>query len=78
MTRVVVEFYRTRQRDTAHAVVGRETVEAANLEDPVELAKSLLLTLNMPQKPDAMTIASSSGTALFSTAIKASSGEAAR
>jgi hypothetical protein len=28
----VVEFYRTRQADDAHAVVGREAIEAGDLD----------------------------------------------
>ena len=28
----VIEFYRTRKQDDAHAVIGRETAEAVDLE----------------------------------------------
>ena len=30
---IVIEFYRTRDRDDAHAVVSRETAEAAAFDD---------------------------------------------
>ena len=30
--KIVIEFYRTRQEDDAHAIVGRETDEATDLQ----------------------------------------------
>ena len=45
----VTEFYRTRQTDDAHAVVGRETIEAGNLANVIEIARLLSQTLDMPQ-----------------------------
>ena len=38
---IVIEFYRTRDRDNAHAVFGRETAEAADLDDAMEIARPL-------------------------------------
>lgn len=67
----VVEFYRTRQADDAHAVVGREAIEAGDLAHAIEIAHLLLQTLEMPQRPDAIAIADLSGAALFSGIIDA-------
>ncbi|RUZ68106.1 hypothetical protein [Mesorhizobium sp. M7A.F.Ca.US.007.01.1.1] len=64
--KIVIEFYRTREADDAHAVLGRETAEAADLEDAIEIARVLAGTLNMPQRPDAMTIADTNGATLYS------------
>jgi hypothetical protein len=63
--KIVIEFYRTRQADDAHAVVGRETKEAVNADDAVEVARRLSQTLNMPQRPDAMTITDANGATLY-------------
>ena len=69
--RIVIEFYRTRGTDDAHAVVGRETMEAADLDDAMELARQLSQTLDMPQRPDAMTITGVTGTVLYTGALDA-------
>ena len=66
---VTIEFYRTRDTDDAHAVVGRETAQAADLGHAVEVAMRLARTLNMPQQPDAMTITDAAGAALYSGVI---------
>jgi hypothetical protein len=62
----VIEFYRTRETDDAHAVVGREVMEAVDLDNAIELARLLSQTLDMPQQPDAIAIPDLSGAALFS------------
>ncbi|KXF75406.1 hypothetical protein ATN84_19285 [Paramesorhizobium deserti] len=67
--KVVIEFYRTRVSDDAHAVVGRETVEAVDLDDAIEVGRRLSLTLDMPQRPDAMAITDATGAALYSGII---------
>ena len=67
--RIAIEFYRTRTQDEAHAVVGRETVEAANLGDAIRLAHVLVKTLNMPQQPDAIAITGPGGGILYSGAL---------
>ena len=36
--KIVIEFYRTRDADDAHAVVARETTEAADLNEAIEIA----------------------------------------
>jgi hypothetical protein len=64
--KVVIEFYRTRETDDAHAVVGREAVEAVDLANAIEIAHLLSQTLDMPQRPDAIAITDLSGNALFS------------
>ncbi len=67
--KILIEFYRTRETDDAHALIGRETVEAVDLDDAIEIARLLAKTLNMPQRPDAMTIADANGAALYSGAL---------
>ena len=67
--KVVIEFYRTRQTDGAHAVVGREAVEAGDLASAIEIAHLLSQTLDMPQRPDAIAITDLSGAALFSGTV---------
>ena len=69
--KVVVEFYRTGQTDDAHAVVGRETIEAGDFANAIEIARLLSQTLDMPQRPDAIAITDLSGNALFSGIIDA-------
>lgn len=71
----VIEFYRTRAVDDAHAVIGRETALATNLDDAIEIARLLARTLNMPQWPDAVAIADADGAALYSEIIAAQAGE---
>lgn len=66
MMKIMIEFYRTREADDAHAVLGREAAEAADLDDAIEIARLLAGTLNMPQRPDAMTIADANGATLYS------------
>ena len=65
--KIVIEFYRTREADDAHAVIGRETAEAAGLDQAIEIARRLSQTLNMPQRPDAMTIRDGHGNKLYSS-----------
>ncbi|WP_217577886.1 hypothetical protein [Mesorhizobium sp. GbtcB19] len=67
----VIEFYRTRVTDDAHAVIGRETALAGDLDDAIEIARLLARTLNMPQWPDAVTISEADGAALYSEIIAA-------
>jgi hypothetical protein len=69
--RVVIEFYRTRDADDAHAVVGREIVETVDLGGAIAIGRLLARTLDMPQRPDAMTVADTCGKILFSGVIGA-------
>lgn len=72
--KVVIEFYRTRIADDAHAVIGRETVDAADLDAAIEIARLLAKTLNMPQWPDAVAIADADGATIYSSIIAAQAG----
>lgn len=63
---IVIEFYRVREVDDAHAIVGREIAEATDLDDAIEIAWQLWQTLDMPQRPDAMTISDGEGNKLYS------------
>ncbi len=63
--KIVIEFYRIRETDKAHGVIGQETADAANLDDAIEIAHRLSKTLNMPQQPDAMSISDSDGNELY-------------
>jgi len=71
MVTVVIEYYRTRARDDAHAVVGREKREAVDLDDAIKIGRALALTLNMPQQPDSMVIADADGNTFYAGAIEA-------
>lgn len=67
--KVVIEFYRTRNSDDAHAVVGREVREARDVADAIEIGQRLSQTLDMPQRADAMTIIDADGETLHSGAV---------
>lgn len=67
--KICIEFYRTRDRDEAHAVLGRATREVKDLDEAIEIARGLLETLEMPQWPDAMTISDADGKELGRRAI---------
>lgn len=75
---VVIEFYRIRDKDDAHAVVGRETADVADLDAAIGIARQLSQTLAMPQKPDAMTIADARGATLHSENIDAAASDEER
>jgi len=64
--KIMIEFYRIREADDAHAVVGRETAVAADLDDAIGLVRQLSRTLDMPQRPDAVSISDSDGNRLYS------------
>jgi hypothetical protein len=42
--KIMIEFYRTRDADNAHAVVGRETSEAIDLVGAIGIGRALSLT----------------------------------
>lgn len=50
-------------------MLGRVTHPADDLADAIEIARSLLHTMEMPQQPDAMTISDAAGTELYRCAI---------
>jgi len=68
--KIVIEFYRTREADDAHAVIGRESAEAADVDSAIELARQLSYSLAMPQRPDAMTITDADGETLYAGALE--------
>ncbi len=59
--KVMVELYRIRETDKAHALIGQEVAHASNLENAIRTAQHLAKILNMPQWSDAMLIADSDG-----------------
>jgi hypothetical protein len=64
--KIVIEFYRTRIRDDAQAVVGREMREAFDLKEAIDIGHALSVTLAMPQLPDCMSITDAEGNRLYS------------
>jgi hypothetical protein len=76
--KITIEFYRTRDIDAAHALVGRESVEVVDLADAVQCAQDLARTLDMPQRPDAMTITDGTGAALYSGTVDPHKGQTQR
>lgn len=64
--KVIIEFYRVRPQDDAHATVGRETVDAVDVGDAIRLALTLAHSLEMPQQPDGLSITDMKGEILHS------------
>jgi len=71
--KIVIEFYRVREADGAHALVGRETADARDLNEAVEIARRLRQTLHLPQRPDAISISDSGGNELYSSTFDGTS-----
>ncbi|CAK7255757.1 MULTISPECIES: hypothetical protein [unclassified Shinella] len=67
----VIAFYRTRKTDDAYAVIGRETLDAIDLVSAIEITHQLSKTLNMPQKPDALSLGDPDGNRLYTGEIRA-------
>jgi hypothetical protein len=72
--RIVIEFYRTRAQDDAHALLGRESAEVADLAAAIALAGDLARTFAetpalMPQRPDALVIRDAGGATLHELAF---------
>ncbi|MBN9054129.1 hypothetical protein [Shinella sp. NM-101] len=67
----VIAFYRTRATDAAHAVIGRETVDAIDLASAIEIAHQLSKTLALPQKPDGLSLSDPDGNSLYAGDIRA-------
>lgn len=61
----VIEFYRQREADEAHAMLDRVSLEAPNLRAAWEAAGSLFHTLAMPQIPDGVRICDEEGAELY-------------
>lgn len=72
--RIVIEFYRTRAQDDAHALLGRESAEVDDLAAAIALAGLRAQALAdspalMPQRPDALVIRDADGTTLHELAF---------
>ena len=52
----IIELFRVRDIDEAHATLDRVEHDTTDLEDAKARALSLFETLDMPQKPDAVRI----------------------
>lgn len=63
--KIAMQFYRTRDIDDTLALVGHESAEVADVADAVQCAQDLAMTLDMPQRPDSMTITDGTGAALY-------------
>lgn len=61
----VIEFYRLRQQDGAHAMLDRVSLVAPDLKAAVEVAGSLFHTLAMPQIPDQVRVCDRAGRELY-------------
>jgi hypothetical protein len=59
------EFFRIRERDNAHATLGRITHIAPDLESAKVKAKTLFDTLNLPKNPDGLRISDQDGQEMF-------------
>ncbi|PTW59298.1 hypothetical protein C8N35_10711 [Breoghania corrubedonensis] len=63
--KAIIEFYRVRADDTARARVGRVSRSVADTADAIKLARSLLLSLDLPQDPDFIAILDDQENALY-------------
>ena len=61
----IIEFFRVRGTDEAHATLDRVEHDTADLEDAKVRAQFLFETLGMPQKPDAVRILDHNGEEVF-------------
>ncbi len=61
----IIEFFRVRDADGAHATLDRVAHDATDLEDAKVRARSLFETLDMPQRPDAVRILDQDGDEVF-------------
>ncbi len=61
----IIEFFRVRGTDEAHAILDRVEHDTTTLEDAKVRALFLFETLDMPQKPDAVRILDHNGDEVF-------------
>jgi len=61
----VIEFFRVRDADKAHAMLASVEHDTADLDEAKVRAQSLFETLDMPQKPDALRILDQNGDEVF-------------
>lgn len=71
--KVIIEFYRIRESDDAHAVLGRVECEALDLDAAVGMARTFADTPEMPQEPDEIGISDGRGNELLHFPIDATS-----
>ncbi|WP_181257337.1 hypothetical protein [Pseudaminobacter soli (ex Li et al. 2025)] len=67
---VVIEFYRLRELDNAHALLGRATCDVIDTDAAIGLARSLFRTLDMPQDPDIVSINDDLGLELYCATVR--------
>ncbi|MEP9374275.1 hypothetical protein [Mesorhizobium sp. KR1-2] len=68
--KVVIEFYRLRELDNAHALLGRVTCDVLDTDAAIGMARSLLRTLDMPQDPDIVSINHDLGCKLYCATVR--------
>jgi len=68
--RVTVLFYRVRDRDDAHAVVGSEVIEAESRTIAIRDARLLARTLSMPQCADEMSLSDPDGAVFYTENLR--------
>ena len=61
----IIEFFRVRDTDEAHAILDRVEHDTTDLDGAKVRALSLFETLDMPQKPDALRIMDHNGDEVF-------------
>jgi hypothetical protein len=61
----VIEFFRIRDTDKAHAMLGSVEHDTTDLEEAKVRARSMFETLDMPQRPDALRILDPNGDEVF-------------
>ena len=61
----IIEFFRVRDTDEAHAILDRVEHDTTDLDDAKVRALSLFETLDMPQKPDGLLIMDHNGEEVF-------------
>lgn len=61
----VIEFYRLREEDGAHAMLDRVSLQAKDLKAAIDLTGSLFRTLDMPQIPDHVRVCDNAGHELY-------------
>jgi hypothetical protein len=61
----IIEFFRVRDTDEAHAALGRAEHNTTDLEDVKARAQSLFEPLDVPHKPDVVRILDHMGEKVF-------------
>lgn len=74
--KIVIEFYRVRDADDAHAIVGRESAVASDVNEAIGIGRRLARILDMPQRPDGMAVTDGQGNRLYSGLLQEIEGSA--